>query len=234
MTRSTVVRILVASLLLCVAGCGTSGGSEGAGVTTTSAATEPAETTVPAQEIVDALVIDASDLHAGEEVADYEAATDAVGQVTLDYCGSEFQTEGERTARHQTAIVDAKGDQIASNEAVAYTDGMAEAALDEMRSAIADCPSDEFTQANVEGVPALKYRAVPLPEADLADLAQDHIGAKITYSDEAGTSETTYFIFQRRGNVMVATYSSDQARAQELANAAGKRLAAADPGEVGE
>ncbi len=115
-----------------------------------------------------------------------------------------------------------------------YEPDGARQAVEEMRTAFIECPEDKPVDSSVAGVPTMTYDAFPLPEDDLQQVASDHVAARLTVTDDAGKEAVLFAVYQRRGDVMVATYGDDEARTLELANAAGKRLAAADGGNVGE
>jgi hypothetical protein len=208
--------------------------SSGSGSSDGSASDGPTAAAEGPASLLAGLVIADDDVRDGETAADRERGTEVDTQVTLDYCGVQFPSEALRTGRHQIDITDATGEIVGSNEAVSYEPGGARQAVDEMRGAFIDCPEGAFIESTVEGVPPISFDAFPLMEDDMPDVAADHVGARVTYTEEGGEPAVTYFAFQRRGDVMIASYSNDEARVLELANAAGRRLAAADGDAVGE
>jgi hypothetical protein len=59
------------------------------------------------------------------------------------------------------------------------------------------------------------------------------VGADITRTSHDGTETHTAMVFQRRGDLLVATIGQDRARVLALAGAAAQRLEAADATLVG-
>ena len=67
----------------------------------------------------------------------------------------------------------------------------------------------------------------------LLDVADDHVAVDITITTAHGKVVETSSIYQRRGDVLIGSYSPDLDRAVALANSAGRRLAAAPAEQVG-
>ena len=155
-------------------------------------------------------------------------------QVTFDNCGYAFTTEAHRVARHQTEVLNAKGqDTGLGNEVVAYdTAAQAKLALAQWRASLKRCHVGVAWQPHVAGTPALTYHHMAhgtvsaLPAAD-NDVASFSVTAK-------GSKQVVYLtaIYQRFGNVIDATYynSLAQPKADEvtavvtLATITGRRL----------
>jgi hypothetical protein len=230
-TAGRTLTLAAAAATLALSACSAGGGASDAGPHRSTTTVAP-PTTSGTGRVLDALVISESELRDGEALQQREDGKGADGYVTLDYCGYTFESEGERTDRRQVDVVDDSGDQVGSSEAVSYGSGGAERAVAEMRAAIEQCPPDEYADSTVEGVPRLKFRAEPVPEDQLTGVADDRVAAEVTYTDESGKTDATTLIYQRRGDVMIASYSDDPDRAIALAVAAGKRLADADPEDL--
>lgn len=171
------------------------------------------------------------DLLDGETSELREQGLQVVNQVTLDYCGFTFTTEKERLFRHQVNVY-LEDTYVASSEAVLYSPGSAENAMNEVRQAMAGCPPGVAVASSVAGVPDLIYEAVPIPAERLTSLTSDHIAVEVTASTPEGQSQSTTMIYQRRGDVLVGTYG-EQDRALPLAEAVAVRLAAASAEDVG-
>jgi len=192
---------------------------------------EPTDATAPAA-LLEQLAIADEDLVDGETSELREQGLQVVNQITLDYCGFTFTTEKERLFRHQVNVY-LDETYVASSEAVLYSPGSAEKAMDEVRQAISECPAGVATNSRVAGVPDLIYEAEPLPADLLTSLADDHIAVHVTASTTDGRSQDTTMIYQRRGDVLIGTYGQ-QHRAVPLAEAVARRLAAASPADVGD
>lgn len=223
-------RLATALLSLCLIGgasaCSASGGSDRGG--------SPSPTGGNTGAFLEGLALAKSDTRSGETIAPRPDGTGVTGVMTMDYCDRPFPSEGLRTDRRQLNLMDAAGTRIASGEAVRYETGGARRAVDEMRSAFIECPDGRPVGSSVAGVPARTYDAFPLMEDDLQQVASDHVAARLTMTDAAGKDTVYFVVYQRRGDVMVGTYGHTEDRVLELANAAGKRLAAADGSDVGD
>lgn len=227
MRRAAVILLSV----LVLTGCSASGNSErGGGSATTEVGPVPGGD--PA--FLAGLGIGDGELRDGEQAALIDYGDQVDGQITLDFCGATFRTERERVARNQTAISDADGQWAGASEVVRYEPGRAAAALDEVRDAIASCDPDQPADSNVDGVPTAYWTSTPIDDDLLPDVVEDHVAVDVTITAEDGTSQRSAFIYQRRGDLLVGTYATATDRAAELANAVGRRLAAAPADRVGD
>ncbi|MCU1497840.1 MAG: hypothetical protein JWM47_1793 [Acidimicrobiales bacterium] len=227
---STLAALVLATALM-VGGC-TKGDGPDAGKTDGSTTTSAKAATDPAL-VVQTLVIADDDLRDGERTDLMEGGTLTTGSVTLDFCGYPFTTEDDRTARRQEVISTTAEDYVGSNEAVFYRPGQAATAIDEVRQAIAACPKDEAVGSKVEGVAEMVYATTPVAADDLDGLADDHVAVNVVATPTGGDALERTFIYQRRGDVLMASYAIDPARAIALAEAAAARLAAMPPADVG-
>lgn len=228
----------VAALLASMAGCGSSTSESGptpssASQPATSSTSEPSPRDPDPASLLQRLVIGDDDLRPGERTDIIDGGTDADFEVTLDYCGAAFPSEGHRVARRQQGIADDTNPNIASNEAVLYEPDYAEQALAEIERAVAECPPDKLAESDVVGTPALRTSSRPIPEDQLTSVVADHLAIVETATPENGPELTLAAIFQRRGRVLIISYSPDPARAVALANSAGKRLADSPAEELG-
>lgn len=233
-TRRALAGLVVVTFLL--AGCSSGSSSDGGDGSPVpddgaSAATEPG-TAAPSSDLA-ALAFSLDDLADGEQhVEPVDSTTVSEGSYTMQFCDFPMPSEAARLERSQVQVLDDGFAAVASTEAVRYEPDTAIAAMNEIRTAFIDCPEDEAVD-NGEG-DLVTYTAMPIDEAELADLTSDHVGAEITATDADGEVTTSVLIFQRRGDVIIAIEGPDRDRALELANAAGARLAAAEGSEVGD
>ena len=227
--RSTRFSSLAALVLVALlTACSASGSAGNASPSTSVPRTSKAE------RVVAGLAIGAHDVGTGERAEDYPGGRQVIGQVTLDYCGFPFPSEAKRTARRQVAIRDSENMWLGSNEVVDYREDGARQAVDEMRTAFIKCPSGKEADSHVGGVPNAAYASFPLDEASLPDVAADHVAARVTETAAGKQPSVRYLILQRRGEVMIGSYGVTAKMALALANAAGRRLAAADAADVGD
>jgi len=221
--------VVAVVLALACAGCSASGGSDG----DEQRSTTTEDIARDEQAFLAALALDRSDVRRGEEAELIDGGDEVAGQVTLDFCGAAFATESHRLARHQEAILDGTGEYVGGTEAVRYEPGQAARAVDEMRDAIASCDPDELSDSTVGGVPAMRILSEPIDDSLLPDVADDHVAIVATASMEDGTQQQGSLIYQRRGDVLIGSYDPGNDRAVELANAAGRRLAAVPADQIG-
>ncbi len=155
-------------------------------------------------------------------------------QVTFDNCGYAFTTESHRVARHQSEVLNAKGqDTGLGNEVVAYdTPAQAKLALAQWRASLKRCHVGVAWRPHVAGTPPLTYHHMAhgavsaLPAAD-NDVASFSVTAK-------GSKQVVYLtaIYQRSGNVIDAIYynsfaqpkSDEMTAVLTLATITGRRL----------
>ncbi len=125
------------------------------------------------------------------------------GQVTLDLCGFAFPSEDLRTARHQVAYTTQDG-QMVSSETVTYQPGGAEAAMNEIRSAIAQCPTG-FVASGVARSPATKQLFLPL--AIGPGWAADTVAHKVVIVEKGGAEHPGAIVYQRSGDTLSGLYT---------------------------
>lgn len=223
-------------LLVAVAGCSTTGSGNDARAGDTSA-----DATSGSGEPIDLadLVTTRDELHPGETMTAPPVAR-KLGVGSLGYCGLPFPSEDLRTARHQVTIRDEDKRWAGVTEAIRYQPGGAAQAVNDLRSAFIECPEDEFITppsrdgtTNPDAVPH-RYDAFPLMEDDLPGVARDHVAARATFTERDGSSTRSFIVLQRRGDVAIVCIAPTEQRALELANAAGRRLAAAPAGSLGD
>ena len=185
------------------------------------------------QALLKAVSAQPGDLKPGEQVTLYEDGDKVKDQVTLDYCGFDFQTEQYRVARRQVAVGEPESSSGASVEAVRYQSGRAADALDEYIQAVEQCPPSKFQPSTVDGVPAYRYESQPIPEAQIGGLLPNHLAVVATATPKDGDPEPNTIVLQQRGDFLVATYGDDEARTIALAVAVGQHLAALPAEEIG-
>jgi hypothetical protein len=126
-------------------------------------------------------------------------------------CGANFPSEQRRRARHQVGVLDArKNDTGISIEAVLYdSPAGAQQAMREVRAAKADCPSG-YVKGNVAGEPPLRYRFAPTPDSNWSTVnGVDRFAVEATVNDQKGESENGFAVYQQRGRLLVALYTTD-------------------------
>ena len=164
-----------------------------------------------------------------------EGGDDVEGQVTLNMCGYQFSTEAARAERYQTEASDAQGARVVANEGVLYKSAQdARTALEELRTAIRECPKDRPVESRVAGMPPFIYDLSLTPEQELEGLAADRVALTVILRDDQGPRATFGLVYQRRGRVFVGLYSESVAEVLPYAEVAAKRLAALSAEEAGE
>jgi hypothetical protein len=127
--------------------------------------------------------------------------------VTLDLCGFTYPSELLRTARLQVDYdrnLQAPG---LSNEVVSYESGGASQAMHEVDYAVTNCPKGPV-RSHVQGVPLLTYR---LKRLRAPHLLPGYIALQVRVTGKVGkrtVTETTLSIYQARGNVLSAIYTT--------------------------
>lgn len=230
MRRHRAVPIFVGIVVVGVLGACSAKGSSSASAPSTTTRPTTSTSGSSAGRSLASLSDAASDLGAGEHEGLMEDGDDAVGSVTLDWCGFDFTTEAHREARRQVVIGNSSTDYVASIEVVRYRPGYAAKALAEMRKAVTTCPPTKPEASRVAGEPTATYVSRSLPDRVLRSVVPAHLAvtATATPTDGSGALHRT-FVFQQRGDVLIGVYADAPARAVALANASGRRLAAADP-----
>ena len=156
-------------------------------------------------------------------------------QVTLDLCGADFPSENLRTSRLQQIAKDASNTTVVNDENVRYRSASAAAeALTELRQAVVGCDPSTFVDSHVSGVPALRYQLALMPESQLPDLAQDHVGISATLVAQSGETVSTALIYQRRGAVLVGVYGPTVEQVLPFAKTVATRLAALTADQAGQ
>jgi hypothetical protein len=139
------------------------------------------------------------------------------GRVTLDLCGTDYPSEQFRTARLQVDYVKAGSAVGISNEVVTYRAGAAVQAMREAIRHATTCPHTPI-DSGVKGLPKLTFRITRLHDSHLLT---GYLAVRV---DVSGTvkgrhiAQTSYAVYQRRGNVLSGIYSfgADTAQQREL------------------
>lgn len=232
--RAPIAAALLALTLL--AGCSGSGSGSEAGIGSSGGGVTEPDATAADTELLAALAMtaeDAAESGDGGSVGTIPGADDIAYAGNTSYCAILRTTDSDLEARANRQLRDAEGRYLADNEAALYAPGAAAKTMNEIKGAFIDCPEGELVDPP-GGAPPAVYEAVPITEDRLTDLASDHVAATVTVTPEKMQVSTRTIIYQRRGDVIIATFSEDEDLAVELANAAGKRLAAADASAVGD
>jgi hypothetical protein len=128
------------------------------------------------------------------------------GRVTLNLCGNDYPSEQFRTARLQVDYLKAGSAIGISNEVVTYRAGAAVQAMREAIHHAATCPHTPI-DSGVKGLPKLTFRITRLHDSQLLK------GSLAVRVDVSGTvkgrhvAQTSYAVYQRRGNVLSGVYS---------------------------
>jgi hypothetical protein len=203
--------------------------------TTPAASSTPTPSVSPAQ-LVQQVGMSDADLANGYTVKLIPGGDQVAGQVTLDYCGVHFSSEGHRVARRQVEVLTAAGDPIGvSNEVVAYdTPQDALLALAQLRAAVTHCPKTTYVTGTVAGEPAMRYDVSQLTGSSALP-AKDNAIATSGVSAKGQKGELYNIeVFQVHGSVLDGVYASsdtkptadDTAGVLHLAELTGQRLVA--------
>lgn len=119
--------------------------------------------------------------------------------VTNDICAKQWPMNDERTAREQVFYWEGDvGEVVVSNEIVAYNKGQGAKALDEIRTAVADCGDWRHRQGEITGV----------SETDVPEGAVESSFAwEATDERTAGEQTYAYYaVYQLEGDLLSALY----------------------------
>jgi hypothetical protein len=122
-----------------------------------------------------------------------------------------------------------------SNENVVYDSAEAASqAFEEIRTAVAHCPRDQFVSAKVGGLPPTKFEIAPIPDDQIGQVSPAHVavGGKLIF--QTGGQMTLAAVYQRRGRVMAALYGPDLAAIRPYVPVVASRLATLSQAEAGE
>jgi hypothetical protein len=128
------------------------------------------------------------------------------GQVTMNLCGTAYPSEQLRTTRLQVNYLKARATIGVSNEVVTYRAGGAAQAMREAMQHAATCPNHPI-DSGVKGLPKLTFRITRITDPRLL---KGYLAVRI---DVSGTvkgkrvGQTSYAVYQRRGNVLSGVYS---------------------------
>ena len=154
------------------------------------------------------------------------------GQVTLDECGFSFSSEARRVARRQVGVAFPGDKGSYSAEVVAYvTEDAARNAMREWRTAVRDCPQDEFIVPTEPDLPALRTEILELHAIESLPIPNNAV-VRERVSTQEGRSLYLAAIYMQHGQVLSASYLSTTAtpsktqvdRLVSLAHIAGNRL----------
>ncbi len=145
----------------------------------------------------------------GAIVAPYEGGAEVFGRVSLDLCYGDFPSETLRSGRNQVGMFDVGGGAQVSSEAILYpTPADAEQAMDELRTAAADCPDEPVDPPQQDREP-LTWQFDDAPDADWADqpgvARQAYAFTATSPAEETVRSTATYL---QRGRMILALYST--------------------------
>jgi hypothetical protein len=128
------------------------------------------------------------------------------GQVTLNLCGTGYASELLRTTRLQVNFASAKSPVAISNEVVTYRAGCAAQAIREVTHRAATCPHHPIDSGS-KGLPKLTFTITPVKDPHLLKgYVAVRVDVKGTVKGKA-VAQTSYAIYQQRGNVLSGIYS---------------------------
>lgn len=159
---------------------------------------------------------------------------DRLDQVTLDLCGHEFASEADRVARRWVLVRHGPdgGDTepVDGNENVAYaTEEAAAAALDEIRTVVAECDPTESMPNPVEGLGPVRS---DLRVADI-DVPVDAVAVEGEVSfDRSSTVIDVAAVYLRRGRFVGIVYGSELAGITGAVRTVADRLGDLPAGDV--
>lgn len=176
----------------------------------TTAPTAPADPTLtdPVQQALASVGLQPSDVATGIIIEPITRGTEVDGQVTLDFCGADYPSEGLRVARRQVSAFDASGAAAGlSSEAVQYRDdAAAQQAITELIAARKACPQGSAVLVNGEPT-TYTFHSAPgpssVPLVDAADRVVVHLTA-----ERGGSSTRAVLIYQRVGSLVVGLYGA--------------------------
>jgi hypothetical protein len=136
--------------------------------------------------------------------------TDGVGvknTVTLDLCGRQgYPSEKLRTTRLQVNYLKPGSTLGLSNEVVTYKPGGAEQAMREVARRAATCPNHAIVTGE-PGLPPLRFKITRIGDSNLL---KGYLAVRVRVTGTVKgkhVDETSYAVYQRRGNVLSGVYS---------------------------
>jgi len=145
--------------------------------------------------------------------------TDSKGvkaQMTMNLCGTDYPSERFRTGRLQVNFLKQGSNVGISNEVVTYRSGGAAQAMREAFAHAANCPNKPI-YSGIKGVPKLTFHVSRVSDPRLL---KGYLAVRI---DSTGTvkgkhvAQTSFAVYQRRGNVLSGVYSFGSGAAAQLA-----------------
>jgi hypothetical protein len=128
------------------------------------------------------------------------------GQVTMNLCGSDYPSERLRTTRLQVNYLRARSTIGVSNEVVTYSSGGAAQAMREAIQHAVTCPRRPI-DSGVKALPKLTFRITRISDPHLL---KGYLAVRIDVSATVKgkhIAQTSYAVYQRRGNVLSGIYS---------------------------
>jgi hypothetical protein len=191
----------------------------------------PAQTSSADLSLLQSVSLQTADVRSDFEIVPYTGGTVVLGQVSLDLCSGSFPSERLRIGRFQVAVrpkgTSRSHDEVASVEAIAYTDRVAaEQAVQELSNAARGCPSSSLVPPAVANEPPLFWQFGAAPDKRWKDVpGVRRLAFDVRLQDVQGQLYRTHLIYQQRGRVLVALYGSadniNSALARKVGNEAG-------------
>lgn len=168
---------------------------------------EPAPGPGPDSSVLGGLIVHQSDAPLGARVLALKHGSDLT-VATLDLCNGTYPSEKRRVARRQVLLVDQLAVALLSTEAVLYgkpADG--EQAFRELRSVVAQCPSNPVKSPVGEATTTTKFRAAPDGSWSHTPTVE-RLAFDFDSTDAASGRKATrsMAIYLRRGRALVGLY----------------------------
>ncbi len=212
-------------------------GPVGLGPSAPATDTTPAD---PAQQQLATVGLLPSDVGDGATVA-LAADGTSLDQKSLNYCQASFPSEAAREARRKVELLDAAGARAGvSTEAVLYrTAADAGAALEELRAAVATCPSPRTITFSGHDLVLTGIGSEDVQTAGLTDPRHRVLVSTVVRDTTAAVTYQVRGVYQVRGRVLVITVLSsggadittlELETLHSLSRSVAERLARLDPG----
>jgi hypothetical protein len=183
--------LVVGSALGALSGCGSS----------------PATRDVPPRPTpLASVIVQNSQLPRGYALKRRPDSTGVEGYVTLDLCGFEFRSEALRSDRLQVDYVHPPVRLRFGNEVVRYEPGGAEAAMQELRTAIRTCPQKPVG-SSVQGITRAQYR---IHRLSVAGLVPSHLVFRLSVRARyrgRPVEVTSFVAYQVHGALLSGIYT---------------------------